>query len=107
MAKKNTAGQTSARMVMDVLKKNNAYTPDTAVGYEAFKNLRLSTAVIAYTIANLMETDIIMRTDDDRYYFEEKNWDKVVRKVKFSYMIFLGLPLIILLVFLGIQYLMR
>ena len=61
--KKNTAGQTSARMVMDVLKKNNAYTADSAVGYDAFKNLRLSTAVIAYTIANLMETGIIMRTE--------------------------------------------
>ena len=71
--KKNTAGQTSARMVMDVLKKNNAYTADSAVGYDAFKNLRLSTAVIAYTIANLMETGIIMRTEEDRYYFEEKN----------------------------------
>ena len=80
--KKNTAGQTSARMVMDVLKKNNAYTADSAVGYDAFKNLRLSTAVIAYTIANLMETGIIMRTEEDRYYFEVKNWNKVVHKVK-------------------------
>ena len=71
--KKTTTGQTSARMVMDVLKKHYAFTPDTAVGYDAFKNLRLSTSVIAYTIANLMETDVIMKTDDDRYYFVEKN----------------------------------
>ena len=77
--KKTTTGQTSARMVMDVLKKHYAFTPDTAVGYDAFKNLRLSTSVIAYTIANLMETDVIMKTDDDRYYFVEKNWNKVVR----------------------------
>ncbi|MFQ7551952.1 MAG: hypothetical protein ACLRMZ_18690 [Blautia marasmi] len=104
--KKNTAGQTSARMVMDVLKKNNAYTADSAVGYDAFKNLRLSTAVIAYTIANLMETGIIMRTEEDRYYFEEKNWNKVVHKVNFAYVILLGLPIIILLIFLGIQMLM-
>ena len=44
--KKTTTGQTSARMVMDVLKKHYAFTPDTAVGYDAFKNLRLSTSVI-------------------------------------------------------------
>ena len=31
--KKTTTGQTSARMVMDVLKKHYAFTPDTAVGY--------------------------------------------------------------------------
>lgn len=105
--KKNTAGQTSARMVMDVLKKNNAYTADSAVGYDAFKNLRLSTAVIAYTIANLMETGIIMRPEEDRYYFEEKNWNKVVHKVKYSYLFLLGLPLIILFIFLGIQFLLR
>ena len=83
--KKTTTGQTSARMVMDVLKKHYAFTPDTAVGYDAFKNLRLSTSVIAYTIANLMETDVIMKTDDDRYYFVEKNWNKVVHKVNFAY----------------------
>ena len=49
--KKTTTGQTSARMVMDVLKKHYAFTPDTAVGYDAFKNLRLSTSVIAYTLS--------------------------------------------------------
>ena len=91
--KKTTTGQTSARMVMDVLKKHYAFTPDTAVGYDAFKNLRLSTSVIAYTIANLMETDVIMKTDDDRYYFVEKNWNKVVHKVNFAYVILLGLPI--------------
>ena len=100
--KKTTTGQTSARMVMDVLKKHYAFTPDTAVGYD----LRLSTSVIAYTIANLMETDVIMKTDDDRYYFVEKNWNKVVHKVNFAYVILLGLPIIILLIFLGIQMLM-
>ena len=104
--KKTTTGQTSARMVMDVLKKHYAFTPDTAVGYDAFKNLRLSTSVIAYTIANLMEIDVIMKTDDDRYYFVEKNWNKVVHKVNFAYVILLGLPIIILLIFLGIQMLM-
>ena len=53
-----------------------------------------------------METDVIMKTDDDRYYFVEKNWNKVVHKVNFAYVILLGLPIIILLIFLGIQMLM-
>ena len=52
--KKTTTGQTSARMVMDVLKKHYAFTPDKAVGYDAFKHLRLYTSLIAYTTANLM-----------------------------------------------------
>ena len=46
------------------------------------------------------------KTDDDRYYFVEKNWNKVVHKVNFAYVILLGLPIIILLIFLGIQMLM-
>lgn len=103
MAKKNTAGQTSARMVMDVLKKHHAFSPNTAVGYDAFKNLPLSTMVIAYTIANLMESDVVMKTGDDRYYFVEENWKKMVRKVRVGYGVMIALPLIVLLVFLGIQ----
>lgn len=105
--KKKTPGQTAARMVMDVLKKNYAFSADTAVGYDAFKNLRLETSVIAYTIANLMESDVIMKTGDERYYFVEENWKKVVKKVNFAYVILLGLPLIILLIFLGIQMLVK
>lgn len=106
MAKKNTAGQTSARMVMDVLKKHYAFTPDTAVGYDAFKNLPISTMVIAYTIANLMESDVVMKTEDDRYYFVEENWNKMARKVRVGYGILIALPLIILFIFLGIQMLL-
>ncbi len=106
MAKKNTAGQSSARMVMNVLIKHQAYTPDTAVGYDAFKNLPLSTMIIAYTIANLMESEVIIKTGDDRYYFVEENWKKVTQKVKRGYTLLLVLPLIILIIFLAFQVLL-
>ena len=106
MAKKNTAGQSSARMVMNVLIKHQAYTQDTAVGYDAFKNLPLSTMIIAYTIANLMESEVIIKTGDDRYYFVEENWKKVTQKVKRGYTLLLVLPLIILIIFLAFQVLL-
>ena len=69
--KKTTTGQTSARMVMDVLKKHYAFTPDTAVGYDAFKNLRLSTSVIAYTIANHNPAYFLRHSDADELMIKE------------------------------------
>lgn len=110
MAKKNktpTVQQTAARKVMDILKKNYALTPDTAIGYEAFKNVPFPTQVIAYTIANLMENGVVMRTDDERYYFVEENWNKMVKKVNFAYVGLIGIPVIAIIVVLAIQYLLN
>lgn len=110
MAKKNkapTVQQTAARKVMDILKRNYALTPDTAVGYEAFKNLPFPTQVIAYTLANLMENGVVQRTDDERYYFNEVNWNKMVKKVNFAYVGLIGIPLVALIAVVLFKYLLN
>lgn len=108
MAKKGkTAQQTAARKVIDILKKNYALSPDTAIGYDKIAKIPLPTQIIAYTIANLMDNGVVKRTEDEKYYFDQKAWDKVVRKVNFGYVGLLGIPVIALLVVLLLQYLLK
>ena len=67
----------------------------------------MPTQIIAYTIANLMDNGVVKRTDDEKYYFDQKAWDKVVRKVNFAYAGLLGIPVIALLFVLLLQYLLK
>lgn len=107
MAKnKATVQQTAARRIMDTLKRRQAFSPDTAVGYDAFKNIPYPTQVIAYTIANLMENGVVQRTGDERFYFVDENWKKLSRKVSSVYIALIGLPLIVFLIFLAIKFLL-
>lgn len=78
--KKATVQQTAAKRVLDVLHRKEAYSESTAVGYEAFKNISYPTQVIAYTIANLMENGVVKRTQDERFYFDEQNWNQLKKK---------------------------
>lgn len=105
--KKRTPQQTAARKVIDIMKRNQAFTPDSAIGYDKFKNIPFPTAVLAYTIANLMENGVMKRTEEERYYFDQKAWDKIVKKVNFAYVGLLGIPIFALLVVLLVQYLLK
>ena len=108
MAKKGkTTQQTAARKVIDILKKNYAFSPDTAIGYDKIGKIPMPTQIIAYTIANLMDNGVVKRTDDEKYYFDQKALDKVVRKVNFAYAGLLGIPVIALLFVLLLQYLLK
>lgn len=102
--KKTTVQQTAAKRVLDVLYRHNANSEATAVGYEAFKNISYPTQVIAYTIANLMENGVVKRTEDERFYFVEENWNKLKKKVNVGYLVLIGLPLIVFLLFLLVKY---
>ena len=102
-----TTQQTAARKVIDILKKNYAFSPDTAIGYDKIGKIPMPTQIIAYTIANLMDNGVVKRTDDEKYYFDQKAWDKVVRKVNFAYAGLLGIPVIALLFVLLLQYLLK
>lgn len=100
MASKTTTKQTMAKIVMDVFMKHEAKTPDTAIPIEAFKDVKLTASVISYTIANFMQDGIVLKTGDDRYYFDEEAWKKMGKKVMRGYWMLIALPLIVLIVIL-------
>lgn len=101
MAKsKNTPKKTMARIVIDVFLKRDATSPETAIPIAEFKDVKLTSAVISYTIANLMQDGVVQKTGDDRYYFVEEAWKKMQKKVGKAYWILLGMPLIVLILFL-------
>lgn len=93
MEKRRSVQKTAGRMIMDVLKKNYALSEDKAIGIEAFKNLPLTSQVIAYTIGNFIENGVIKEVDGKLFYFSQKDWDRLVKKVNFSYVLLYGLPL--------------
>ena len=98
--KKSSVQKTAGSMIIGVLKRNAAFSPDTAIEIEKFKNVKLTSDVIAYTIANLMQDEIIIRTDDDRYYYSHANYRKLEKKVNRIYKMMIGVPLaVILLIF--------
>lgn len=97
---KNTTKSTMAKIVMDVFLKNNATSADTAIPIEKFKDVKLTSAVISYTIANFMQDDIVKVTDDNRYYFVQEEWKKMEKKVMRGYWMLIALPLLVLIIIL-------
>lgn len=100
MATKNTTKQTMARIIMDVFLKHEATSPDNAIPIEAFKDVKLTTAMVSYTIANFMQDGIVLKTGDDRYYFDEEAWGKMGKKVMRGYWMMIILPLVLLIIIL-------
>ena len=94
--KNNSARETAARIVMDAFIKRKATSPETAIPIEKFKDVKLSTSVISYTIANFMEDEVVYKTGDDRYYFSMENWKKLEKKVTRGYWIMVAIPIICL-----------
>jgi len=95
MKSKRVSGrQTAGQAVMNTLKKAGAYDEETAVGYDVLKNVKLTTPVLAYTIANLMEEKVVIRTEDERYYFSQDGWNRLERKVLGSYSMLFIIPLV-------------
>ena len=91
--------QTAGQAVIRFMRKNNALDAEHAIGYDKLKNIKLTTQVLAYTIANMMEEKVIVRTEDERYYFDEAAWAKLERKVLGSYSMLYIIPLVGALVF--------
>ncbi len=88
----DTAKKTAATLVINVFKKNAAYSPDTAIPVEKFKNVKLSTDIIGYTIGNLISENIVIATDDNRYYYSHENYRKLEKKVGRVYWILIAIP---------------
>ena len=92
--------QTAATAVMNVLKKAKAFDENSAVGYSVLKDIKLTTPVLAYTLANLLKENVIYRTEDERYYFSKEGWKKLERKVYVGYGILFIVPVIMVFLFL-------
>ena len=97
MAKRdNNVRKTAARIIMDTLIKRKATSPEKAIPIEEFKDVKLSTSVISYTIANFMEDEVVYKTGDDRYYFSQENWKKLEKKVTRGYWVMVAIPVVCL-----------
>ena len=97
MAKRdNNVRKTAARIIMDTFIKRKATSPEKAIPIEEFKDVKLSTSVISYTIANFMEDEVVYKTGDDRYYFSQENWKKLEKKVSRGYWVMVAIPVVCL-----------
>lgn len=101
---KTTTKQTMAKIVLDVFKKHKATSPDTAIPVTAFKDVKLTSSVISYTIANMMQDDVVVKTDDDRYYLDENAWKKLEKKVMRGYWFMIALPVVLLILILVVTH---
>ena len=101
MSKKRgtSAKATAATMVLDVLKKRGAYNEKSAIPVAEFKNLKLTTTTISYTISNLVEQGVVGRTEDDLYYYDE-GYNRLSKRVFKGYAVIFIIPIVaIILVF--------
>ena len=97
MAKRdNNVRKTAARIIMDTFIKRKATSPEKAIPIEEFKDVKLSTSVISYTIANFMEDEVVYKTGNDRYYFSQENWKKLEKKVTRGYWVMVAIPVVCL-----------
>lgn len=97
--KRVSGRQTAGQAVIHFLRKKGATDPEHALGYDELKNIRLTTQVLAYTIANLMQEHVVERTADEKYWFNEKAWTKLERKVLRSYSFLFIIPIVGALLF--------
>lgn len=105
MAKRdNNVRKTAARIIMDTFIKRKATSPEKAIPIEEFKDVKLSTSVISYTIANFMEDEVVYKTGDDRYYFSQENWKKLEKKVTRGYWVMVAIPVVCLVAVLLLRY---
>lgn len=93
--KKKTPRATAASLVMNVLKKKGAFTPETAIEISAFKDLPLATSTISYTIANLMEQKVIVQTPDQKYYYSEKGYKHLENTFLMGYSAIFIVPIVV------------
>ncbi len=108
MAKKRAnPRKTAGRLVIDTLKTNKAFDEQSAQPVTMFKDLPLSTTLIAYTIANLMQDQIVIQTQDEKYYYSEENWRKFESKFNRVYWLLIIIPTSVLLFFLVLQAVLR
>ena len=71
--------------------------------YRRIKDIKLTTPVLAYTLANLMKEKVIIRTEDEHYYYSLAGWKKMERKVYVGYGILIIVPAVAVVLFILLQ----
>ena len=97
MAKKHTVQQSAGRLVMAVFHKHKAYDESKAISIDKFKNVALSSEMIGYTFGNLLQEGVLHKTEADTFYFDQKQWNKIERRVNRVYWVMLLAPIVALL----------
>lgn len=95
--------KTAGRLIIDELKKQKAFDEASAQPVTIFKDLPLSTTLIAYSIANLMQDNIVIQTSEETYYFSEENWKKFASKFNRVYWMLIIVPAIVFMIILVIK----
>lgn len=95
--------QTAATSVINMMKEMGALDAEHAIGYEQLKDIKLTTPVLAYTLANLMKEKVIIRTEDEHYYYSLAGWKKMERKVYVGYGILIIVPAVAVVLFILLQ----
>ena len=101
--RKKGAKATAASMVLDTLKKNGAIDLEHAVEVSVFKNLPFASSTISYTISNLMQEGVVVRTDDQKYYYDDAGYKALETKFVRSYSMIFIVPILIAILLFVLQ----
>ena len=105
--RKKGAKATAASMVLEVLKKKNAVNKETALPVDAFKDLKLTTTTLSYTIANLVEEGVVGQTEDGKFYYDDAGFKALETKFVHGYAMIFIIPIAAVILIYFIQFLMR
>ncbi len=105
--RKKGAKATAASMVLEVLKKSNAINKETALPVEAFKDLKLTTTTLSYTIANLVEEGVVGQTEDGKFYYDDLGFKTLETKFVRGYAMIFIIPIAAVILIYFIQFLMK
>ncbi|MBB5183422.1 hypothetical protein [Catenisphaera adipataccumulans] len=96
--KKKSGEATATRLIVDVFKDHHANNAKRAIPIAAFKDLKLSNTTISYTMANLISQEVVIQTNDQRYWFNEEKWNELSKGVLRGYMMIIVVPLVVALI---------
>ena len=97
---KKTVQQSAGRLVIEVFRYHRANYKNHAISIEKFKDVPLSSDMIGYTFGNLIQEGVVVKTEDDRFYFNQDAWKRIERKVNRVYWFMLITPFVFLALFL-------
>lgn len=105
--KVNNAKISATQMVIDVMKRRQAFDEESAIDVQQFKNVKLSSDIIGYTMGNLISEGVVHATEDKRYYYDAKNYHKLEKKVTKGFTVLIAVPVILLCVFVLLKYVFK
>lgn len=89
------------------IKEKNAVNKETALPVDAFKDLKLTTTTLSYTIANLVEEGVVGQTEDGKFYYDDAGFKALETKFVRGYAMIFIIPIAAVILIYFIQFLMR